>query len=95
MDNTTAYRILILFLGVAGIITWSIWGKRSKNGLFAVAPLSWLIHLVIFYGLLLIQKPAVGNPMFTTWSLTLRLHAAFLVSFGGLVVLLGNGRSHD
>ena len=95
MDNTTAYRMLILVLGVAGIITWSIWGKRSRIGLFAVAPLSWLIHLVVFYGSLLIQNPAVGNPTFTTWSLTLRLHAAFLVSFGGVVVLLSNGKKHD
>ena len=68
------FRILTVVITCIGLYSWVYWMLRHKKvWLFAVAPITFFIHLLVFYLVVIL----IGLPNITVnyWSSGLRLHA--------------------
>lgn len=85
-------QILSTLISILGIYHWVKWG-RAMNGmwLYSVPPISWLVHVIIFYSVVLVYKFIIGNnegaEWITLWSAALRLHAVILVTAASMIML--------
>ncbi len=78
-------------LALIGLVVWALWARRRPEfRLYAVPPITWLGHAVIFYTMVFIRD--IGSiPVslsFTRWSTILRLHAMILLVGFGISLLL-------
>jgi len=87
-----ASRIWVLLVSLAGLLVWFSWIRShpDKWG-YSVPPLSWLAHVSAFY-LVLLSRVWWGDDVslminFEMWSVIVKLHAAFLITGIGLVML--------
>jgi hypothetical protein len=83
------FTALNLFFALAGIVIWCLWARRySDRWLYAVPPVSWLLHVAIFYlyvyGHLRGVLPQVN---FAVWGSALTLHATFLIIGIGFITI--------
>ena len=84
-------QALTLFLSVAGIGFWMSWARQHwDKWLYAVPPLTWLLHVTLFYSAVFGRDLGVLTigPIFSEWSAVLRLHSVILVAGIGLVLYL-------
>jgi len=86
---------LAFVLGILGLTMCVGWGiLRPKMGWFAVAPGSWFLHVVVFYGYIILFNPVVSE-FNAIWSLALRYHALFLVMGTVLVFMIDRENDFD
>lgn len=73
------FQMLSLALSIFGILTWGRWAlKNRKYWLYAVPPITWMVHAALFYlAFMTCKLPDAG--FFNNWSTVLRLHAVILV----------------
>lgn len=72
----TVLDYVMLIMAVVSVLIWIIWSFRNKKfSLYAVAPLSWSINVIIFYFTLSIQSVETH----IIWQSIISLHAAFLL----------------
>jgi len=84
-----AQQVATLVLSIAGFGIWSLWAIKHRDTWgYAVPPLTWLFHVMLFYSTLLLFGDLQDIGFFKLWSSTLRLHAMFLIIGLGLVMLL-------
>jgi len=81
-DVVQLLTLLASLVGVAIFIAWSRWSRRSG---YAVAPLSYFVHRVIFY-LVLIVDPSMDNRQVVMWSSALSLHSVLMLLLGGIAM---------
>lgn len=77
-------------LALVGLVVWALWARRRPDlGLYAVPPITWLGHALIFYTLVFAKDAGLFTaPLsFTNWSAVLRLHAVILLSGVGMLLL--------
>ena len=76
-------------LAVVGILTWVRWAQgNGRIKLYAIAPISWLVHVIIFYGARSIFNPAsVPSRFFLEWGIAVSLHGVILMIAGALIML--------
>lgn len=80
-------QMVALCLAIIGVATWTLWGLRHRSRrLYAVAPLSWLLHVMIYYMSVLIDNPIPGSEIYTSWSAVLRLHGVILILGAGIIM---------
>lgn len=80
-----------LFFAIAGIGFWILWARQHRDKwLYAVPPLTWLLHVAVFYAAVFSRDLGVLTiaPIFTEWSTILRLHSVILVAGIGIVLYL-------
>ena len=73
-----------------GLLIWVIWAAKNKAGrLYAIAPITWLLHSMVFYTLIFLRNFAdmTFAINFTSWSSVLRLHAVILICGIGLLMV--------
>lgn len=84
-------QAVTLFVAIAGIGFWIQWARQHRDKwLYAVPPLTWLLHVAIFYSAVFGRDLGVlpFAPIFTEWSVILRLHSVILVAGIGIVLYL-------
>lgn len=89
INTQQVIQLIVMLIAIATIlITWSYVRSHPKNASYSVPPVSWLLHLIIFYGFVF-AKDFLGlfsEIDFTLWSSIIRLQAAFLIL--GIMVML-------
>ncbi len=78
--------------GSVAVILLAVWKKRME-ATASIAPLTWLIHGMIFTAVALSQQAHVPTELLTNWSVVLRLQAVFTVLFSAVIVLWRNGNN--
>ena len=87
-----ATRAWLILVSGAGILVWALWIRSHPDKWkYAIPPLSWLAHVSAFY-LVLLSRVWWGDDVslvinFEMWSVIVKLHAAFLTTGIGLVML--------
>lgn len=92
--DLTYIQATTFLLALFNIFYLCLWASRKKNWGYIVAPLSWCVHVVIFYGLRGLDSAGIidihallhSDIVFSVWSAYLRLHGIFLVTTA-LIVL--------
>lgn len=80
---------IVLGVALSGIVIWIYWGwMNRKRWLYAVAPITWLLHVAIFYTAVLIQEPPFFSDVYATWSSVIRLHGVILAAGAGIILLV-------
>jgi len=84
-----ATRGWLLFVSGIGILIWILWIRKypDKWG-YAIPPLTWLLHVSLFY-MVLLSRVWWGDVLainYEMWSVIVKLHAAFLTAGIGLVM---------
>ena len=83
-----------LVLSLAGLLIWVVWAYRNRQMLgYAIPPVSWLLHSVIFYVARFALSDGSPSEFFTLWSSILRLHALILAVGIGAINLAYRGRN--
>lgn len=93
----TGLQVFTFTLALAGVIIWLRWALANRRDwLYAVAPVSWLLHVVIFYAALFLFRDGTRETalLFNGWSSAVRLHAVFLMAGGGLIIAVDRRRKH-
>lgn len=67
-----AIRLAVIGLCIAG------WLRRPKSRLWVIPPVSWAVHGVVFYAVLLLGV-ALPPTFQSLWSSALGLHVGFLI----------------
>jgi hypothetical protein len=93
-DRLEAFHWLLLIMAITGGVIFVIWAMRSRQWWFAIAPLSWLLHVAVFYTALLIFPHWFANlpTTFNWWSSVVRLHSMFLLWGAGIALLITTER---
>lgn len=68
-------------LSITGILIWLTWMRGNGHiRLYGVAPISWLLHNLIFYAALgVFDNPIQPSPGFGIWASATRLHGLILI----------------
>ena len=81
---------LALVLSLIGLVAWVRWMYvQPRLAWFGVAPLTYLLHVVIFYAVLLFVRPTPSE-LFSQWSIVLRIQALATVIFGAVILVFDN-----
>jgi hypothetical protein len=74
-----------LLLSLAGIFAWAWWAANHRRlWLFTVPPLLWLVHLSIFYTVLLAMNSS-PTEFFATWSAIIRIQGITTVTVAAII----------
>lgn len=99
MSTQVAIQLLVLVVVLIAMgMTVRYWMVHRAQWPYTIPPLSWLVHLVIFYGLFFARYYGVPSGIagfttgldFTFWSAIIRLQAAFLIL--GVMTMLAYDR---
>lgn len=83
MDMNIA-RFVVFVFAVVGVIIWSIWiWLNLDKWRFAVAPLTYFLHVIVFN--LAAQSQLFDPQIFNYWSTGIRLHS--IIIFIGIGIL--------
>lgn len=86
MTGADLLRWVIVALTVTGLAVWlRFFARRPLYRLAAVAPLSWLLHVLIFYGAR--ETGLLDAATLNIWSNAVRLHAVILCTSLGVIAL--------
>lgn len=89
LDAQMILRLAGLLICLVGLVSWSVWIRRNKRyRLLAVGPVSYILHLILFYAYNIIQPGILTNAEINTWSLAIRLQAAIMISFAGVIMTI-------
>ncbi len=70
---------------VIGLVAWLRWG-RGRIG-YAVAPMTYLSHRIIFYVVITLD-PHMPNDFVVTWSSAISLHSAFTIATAAVMMVV-------
>lgn len=78
----TTWAYINIAISLVGIIAWVAWSLKHKTRWrYSVAPLSILVHVILFYiGVL----SGLDNRFITIWSNGVRLHGVMLFTAAGV-----------
>lgn len=88
MSAQLSIQALVLLVALVTIgVTAGYWRSHRSQWPYTIPPMTWLVHLVIFYGLIFARFYGVPasvadfarNLDYTFWSAVIRLQAAFLI----------------
>jgi hypothetical protein len=78
-------RQVVLFFCWIGILVWGwVWKYVPRYRAAYLAPLSWLIHAVLFYTVREVWPTLLTPLQLNTWSNAVRLQGIFLLIAGGV-----------
>jgi hypothetical protein len=85
MDTAIILRWSVTGLAVIGVIVWLLaWRTHPRYRLAMFAPLSWLVHIVVFY--LVREYGGLTVDALNIWSNAVRMHSLILcVGLGAIV----------
>lgn len=79
-------------LALIGLVVWALWARHHPDiRLYAVPPVTWLGHALLFYSLVFMRDAGILVPAslsFMLWSSVLRLHAMILLTGFGVMLLV-------
>jgi len=87
-------RIFILLVWVIALITYffqikehpkEVWNERFW---YSFALISYILHVIVFYIVVVFVSPVPGNPAFTLWSTVLRIHGGFAILFKEITAIV-------
>jgi len=91
-ETTHFYQWLSLFVAVFAIVFFVGWGiVTRRNWFFVITIVSWLIHVVIFYSVVIMRFDSgitALSPVMTNWSAVIRLQAVIMAAACGLILLI-------
>ena len=91
MNPALPVQVASIAFSAIGIVLWSHWARSHRRiWLYAVPPLSFLAHSILFYVAYLIYVLASGRPDILpawagVWGAGLRLHGILIVGLEALV----------
>lgn len=75
-------------IALAGVVVWLYWALKYRDRwLYSVAPISWLLHVAVFYFFVLLNEPPFFSEFFATWSAAIKLHGAILGLSAGAILI--------
>lgn len=78
-------QAVTLVISLIGIVLWLRWGRGRIA--YAVSPIAFLIHRVIFY-IVIIINPHLNNDLVVMWSSALSLHAVIVIASAAVMMLV-------
>lgn len=82
----TAWQDVVIIASIIGIIVWVIWLRRNRDRWgFAVAPLSYFTHVIVFN--IFVYTGKFDVEFLNGWSNAIRLHSIILFIGMGIVLL--------
>lgn len=89
INTQQVIQLIVILIAIVTVgFSWSYVRSHPEKAAYSVPPVSWLIHLIIFYAFVFL-KDFFGQFTeidFTLWSSIIRLQAAFLIL--GIMVML-------
>lgn len=82
-------QFITLLVCIIGLLLWYRWG-RGRIG-YAVAPMSYLAHRVIFYVVITLDHD-LPNSLVVMWSSAISLHSAITIATAAMMMLIINRR---
>lgn len=83
MSNQQALQLCVFVVVLAALCATVVFMRRKpEQWAYAIPPLSWMLHVQVFYGLVFGRDfgwYVVPGLDFTLWSAIIRLQAAFLI----------------
>jgi cytochrome bd-type quinol oxidase subunit 2 len=77
-------QLITLVVCVIGLIAWLVWGKHRMG--YALTPISYLAHRIIFY-VALILFPTMSSNTMAIWASALSLHAALVLTVAAFIMV--------
>lgn len=84
-------QALTLVLSIIGVVLWMRWANTRERKLYAIAPLSYLGHRVVFY--VVITLVALPSDQAVIWSSAISLHSVITLVVAALSMLDMAGRA--
>lgn len=82
------YRIILFILSIFGIVAWGYWAYLHKNNRpTALIPIAWLVHVFIFYFVLLFEPFILSPAQINLWSTIIRGHGMVLTVVYGICLV--------
>jgi len=83
-----APQVITLAVALAGLVVWTVWVRKNRaHWLYAVPPMTWLLHVAIFYMAVFVHAAGHALPVdYVLWSAAIRLQAAFSLAGIGVVM---------
>ncbi len=90
MTTPDMFRMVAMLISLIGIAIWLVWARRFEDRWrYAVAPITWLAHIMIYYGAYFISMylGTYETLFFTNWSLVVRMQSILTISGAGLLLI--------
>lgn len=86
MTLTQFFQVTTVVSSVVGIVVWWSVGKPNREMRFySLAPISWYVHLILFY--LTLFSGGVSASTLSFWRAGLITHGAIILLAGGMAML--------
>lgn len=84
--------VLAMVMAIIGVVTWLRWTYlQPRLAWFGVAPLTYLLHVLLFYLVLIIMRPA-PTEFFSQWSIVLRIQALATIIAAAFIMIFDRNR---
>jgi hypothetical protein len=82
----TTWQAIVITSALIGTATWIVWVcNNKKSWKFSVAPLGYLLHVLIFYSFAILGN--IQPKFLNGWSNAVRFHGILLIIGLGLILI--------
>ena len=91
---TEEFRAIVFGAALVGLVIWLIAaGVNRRYRWLMLAPITWLVHVCLFYAVRIFAPDALSAEWLNVWSSAIRLHSIFITIAVGVYAIAATRRN--